>query len=97
MLFDVKGVLLIEIGRVLVVWVLGDIVLIRQKRPDAPELQDAFAAVHDSQLVPAHQLFAELLVVHAVARTVATGVRSVESINGFLAEGFCQFLQRSRL
>ena len=57
---DVKGVFLVVIRRVLVIGVLGDIVFVRQERPDASELQDALASIHDSQLVPAHQLFATM-------------------------------------
>ena len=30
------------------------------KRPDTPKLQDTLAAVHDGQLIPAHQLFATM-------------------------------------
>ena len=83
-LLDVKSVFLIEIGRVLVVRVLGDIVLVRQERPDASELEDALAAVHDSQFIPAHQFFSKLLVVGPVARAVASCIGSVDGINGFL-------------
>jgi len=53
---DVEGVFLVIIGCVLIVGMPGDIVLVRQERSDAPKLQDAFIAVHDSQLIPAHQL-----------------------------------------
>ena len=55
-LFDVKSVFLVVIGCVLVVGMLRDVVLVRKERSDAPELQDALAAVHDSQFIPAHQL-----------------------------------------
>ena len=57
---DVKSVFLVVIGRVLVVRMLGDVVLVRKERSDATELKDALAAVHDSQLIPAHQLFATM-------------------------------------
>ena len=56
--FDVKGVLRVGVSGVLVVGVLGDVVLVRQKRPHPAQLQDALAAVHDGQLILAHKLFA---------------------------------------
>ena len=56
-LLDVKEVLLVVVAGQFVVWVLGQVILVGQKRPDAPQLQDALAAVHDSQFVPAHKLF----------------------------------------
>lgn len=40
---------------------LGDIVLVRKEWSDASELQDALAAVHDSQLIPTHQLLSVIL------------------------------------
>ena len=46
---------------------LGDVVFLRQERPYAPELEDALASVQDRQLVDAHELFAELLVVQGIA------------------------------
>ena len=56
-LLNVKEVLLVVISGQLVIGVLGQVILVGQKRPDAPQLQDALAAVHDSQFVPAHKLF----------------------------------------
>ena len=76
---------------------LGDIVLVRQERPDASELQDALASIHDSQLIAAHQFFPKLLVVGSIARTIAPGVGGVNGINGFLAQSLCQFFQCGRL
>ena len=64
--FDVKGVLRVGVGGELVVGVLGDVVLVREERPHPAQLQDALAAVHDGQLILAHQFFAELLVVERV-------------------------------
>ena len=57
-LLDVKYVLLIVVPGQLIVWVLGQIVLVREKRPDTAQLQDALAAVHDGQFIPAHEFFA---------------------------------------
>jgi hypothetical protein len=39
---------------------LGQVIFIREERPDAPELQDTLASVHDCQFIPAHQLTATL-------------------------------------
>ena len=50
----------ISIGQVLVIWVPGDIVLVRQEGPDAAQLQNALAAVHNRQLVHGHKLFATM-------------------------------------
>ena len=59
-LLDVKEVLLVVVAGQFVVWVLGQVILVGQKRPDAPQLQDALATIHDSQLVPAHKFFATM-------------------------------------
>ena len=40
--------------------VLGDVILVREERPHTAQLEDDFAAVHNGQLVLAHQLFATL-------------------------------------
>lgn len=39
---------------------LCDVVFVRKKRTDATQLEDALAAVHNGQLILAHQLFATL-------------------------------------
>lgn len=59
-LLNVEGEFLIIIGGVFVVRVLGQIVFVRQEGTDASQLQDAFAAVHNSQFITAHELFATL-------------------------------------
>ena len=56
-LLDVKHIFLVVVPCQLIVGVLCQVILVGQKRPDAPQLQDALAAVHDSQFVPAHKLF----------------------------------------
>ena len=56
----VQGVFLVKVGCIFVIWVLGDVVLVGQKRANAPQLQNALAAVHNRQLVLAHQLFATM-------------------------------------
>ena len=57
-LLDVKEVLLVVVSGQLVIGVLGQVILVGQKRPNAPQLQDTLASVHNGQLVPAHKLFA---------------------------------------
>ena len=59
-LLDVKEVLLVVVAGQLVVGVLGQIILVRQKRPDAAQLQDTLAAVHDCQFIAAHKFFATM-------------------------------------
>ena len=56
--FNVKSVLLIRVGSVLEIGVLGNVVLVRKERAHTAQLEDTLAAVHDSQLILAHQLFA---------------------------------------
>ena len=59
-LLNVEGIAGVCVGQVLVVGVLCDVVLVREKGPDAAKLQDALAAVHDGNFILAHQLFATL-------------------------------------
>ena len=86
-LLNVKEVLLVVISGQLVIGVLGQIILVGQKGPDAAQLQDTLAAVHNSQFVPAHKLVTRLLVRCAKGRTVAAGVGSVVEVDGFTAQG----------
>ena len=57
---DVKGVLGVRVGGVRVIGVLGDVVLVREERPHTTQLEDALSAVHDSQFILAHKLFATM-------------------------------------
>ena len=59
-IFNAERIFRVGVGGVLVVGVLGDVVLVRQKRPHPAQLEDALAAVHDGQLILAHQLFATM-------------------------------------
>ena len=56
----VQFVSLVKIGCVLIVGVLGDVVFVGQKWANPSELKDTLAAVHDSQLILAHKLFATM-------------------------------------
>ena len=51
--FYIEGVFGVVVRGQLVVGVLGQIVLVRKKRSDAAQLQDALAAVQHRQLIPA--------------------------------------------
>lgn len=57
---DVKGVLGVRVGSVWVIGVLGDVVLVREERPYTTQLENALSAVHDSQFILAHKLFATM-------------------------------------
>ena len=58
--FNVKGVFLVGVGKVLVAGMLRYIKLVAEKRPHSPKLQDALASVHHRDLVLGHQLFATM-------------------------------------
>ena len=58
--FNVKSVLVIRVGSVLEIGVLGDVVLIRKERTHTAQLEDTLAAIHNSKLILAHQLFATM-------------------------------------
>ena len=73
-LLNVKGEFLVKICRIFVVWVLRQVILIGQKRTHAAKLQDALTAIHHGQLIPAHELLAQLLIVGSVAWTIASGI-----------------------
>ena len=51
--FNIEGVVWVVVGGQLVVGVLGQVVLVRKKRSDTTQLQNALAAVQHRQLVPA--------------------------------------------
>ena len=58
--FNVKGVFLVGVGKVLVAGMAGYIKLVAEKRPHPSKLQNTLAAVHHRYLVLGHQLFATL-------------------------------------
>ena len=93
----VQFVSLVKIGCVLVVGVLGDIEFIGQKRANPSELQDTLAAVHDSQLVLAHKLLAQFLIVEGMGNLPPTALPGVHDINRFFPQCCRQFLQGGRL
>ena len=70
-----------------------DVVLVRQKGSDTPQLQDALAAIHHCYFIHGHQGLAELLVVQAVRGLTPAAFAGVEGIDGFLAEQLLHFLK----
>ena len=58
--FNVKGVFLVGVGKVLVAGMLCYIKLVAEKRPHPSQLQDTLASVHHRDLVLGHQLFATM-------------------------------------
>ena len=76
-LFDVEGVLRVGVGEIFVVGMLRDVVLIRQKRAQAADLEDALAAIESGEVVHAHELAPELLVVQAVRRFTTPALAGV--------------------
>ena len=76
-LFDVEGVLRVGVGEVFVIWVAGDVVLVAQEGAQAADLEDALAAIEGGEVVHAHELTPELLVVQAVRRLPAAALAGV--------------------
>ena len=79
----VQGVFLVKVGCIFVIGMLGDVVLVGQERANTPQLQDTLAAVHDCQLILAHKLPAQLLVIQTV------GGLGIFSFSGFVLAAVC--------
>ena len=90
---EVKGVLGVRVGGVRVIRALGDVVLVREERPHTAQLKDTLAAVHDSQFILAHKLFAELLVVKRMGSVSYTHLRLAQKV---IAENFFLCLLRQK-
>ena len=95
--FNVKSVLVIRVGSVLEIGVLGDVVLIRKERTHTAQLEDTLAAIHNSKLILAHQLFPQFLIVERVGSFPATALSGVVGVDGFLAQHGSQLLEGGRL
>ena len=93
---NIKGVFGVRIGCVFEIGVLGDVVLIRKEGPHTAQLEDALAAVHDGQLVLAHQLFPQFLIVERVGGFPPTALAGVVGVDGLLAQHGGQLLEGSR-
>ena len=58
--FDVKGIPLVIVGELPVLWMLRDVVFATEKRSHASKLQNTLGSVHDGDLVLRHQFFATM-------------------------------------
>ena len=59
-LLDVKGVPLVVVGELPVLWMLRNVVFVTEKRSHASKLQNTLGSVHDGDLILRHQFFAIL-------------------------------------
>ena len=55
---DVKGVPLVVVGELPVLWMLRNVVFVTEKRSHASKLQNTLGSVHDGDLILRHQFFA---------------------------------------
>ena len=59
-LLNVKGVPLIVVGELPVLWMLRNVVFVTEKRSHASKLQNTLSSVHDGNLILRHQFFATM-------------------------------------
>lgn len=59
-LLNVKGVPLIIVGELPVLWMLRNVVFVTEKRSHASKLQNTLGSVHDGDLILRHQFFATM-------------------------------------
>ena len=59
-LLDVKGVPLVIVGELPVLWMLRNVVFVTEKRSHASKLQNTLGSVHDGDLILRHQFFATM-------------------------------------
>jgi hypothetical protein len=57
---DVKGVPLVIVGELPVLWMLRNVVFVTEKRSHTSKLQNTLGSVHDGDLVLRHQFFATM-------------------------------------
>ena len=57
---SVKGVPLVVVGELPVLWMLRNVVFVTEKRSHASKLQNTLGSVHDGDLILRHQFFATL-------------------------------------
>ena len=57
---DVKGVPLVIVGELPVLWMLRNVVFVTEKRSHASKLQNTLGSVHDGDLILRHQFFATM-------------------------------------
>ena len=90
---QVEGIPRIGVGEIAVVGMAGDVILVREEWPHAPELEDALAAIQHGQLVNVHERFPGLLVVEAVGGLPPPALTGVIEVNGLLAQRSVQVLE----
>ena len=93
-LLDVKGVPLVIVGELPVLWMLRNVVFVTEKRSHASKLQNTLGSVHDGDLILRHQFFAGLLIIQAIGIVVGTGFRGVVKVDCLLAQHLADFLER---
>lgn len=59
-LLDVKGVPLVIVGELPILWMLCNVVFVTEKRSHASKLQNTLGSVHDGDLILRHQFFATM-------------------------------------
>ena len=72
-LLDVKGVPLVVVGELPVLWMLRNVVFVTEKRSHASKLQNTLGSVHDGDLILRHQFLAGFLIIQAIGVVVGTG------------------------
>ena len=72
---------------------VGDVILVREEWPHAPELEDTLTAVQHGQLVNVHKCLAGFLVVEAVGGLPPPALTGVVQVNGLLAQSGVQVLE----
>ena len=81
-----KGIFRGIIRQVFIVRVFRNIVLAGEERPDAPDLQEAFPAVHHGQFVHRHQILSQFLKILSVGFLAAFGDAGVIHVDGLFSE-----------
>ena len=92
--FNVKGVLFVIIRQIFIVRVLGNIVLVGEKRPDAAYLQKTLAAVHDGQFINGHQILTQLLIILTVGFLGALRDAGIIHVDGLFPQQRVPAFQR---
>jgi len=91
-LLNIEVVLVACVGKILVVRMLRDVVLVRHERTHTAKLQNTLAAVQNGELVHCSKVFAQLLIIEGVRNLSAAALTGIERIDGLLAKGLVQFL-----
>lgn len=73
------------------------VVLVAQEGAQAADLEDALVAVEGGEVVHAHELAPELLVVQAVRRFTTPALAGVVGVYGLAAKRLAQLLERAWL